>query len=197
MGLAMLDVFMLALTLAFFLLYLCREYLLSGVFIGLAALSKLFAAMGTPTIFIHWLFSSTRPSRWFVLTVLAAPLAFIAFMPLFDFAISWQFQNPIMRINDMLTLSGSLTFAGTTHPSLSRPWEWILSYVPMPFWFGPHYPQNSWFGGYNGAISPTIWIVIIPIVLFLLYRAIKGSETASALSIIFIPLSAPSVSVWV
>jgi dolichyl-phosphate-mannose-protein mannosyltransferase len=175
-SIAMLDVFMVTLTLAFFLLYLYREYLLSGVFIGLAALAKLFAAMGTPVLLIHWLFSKTRPSRRFILTVIAAPLSFVAFMPLFDFAISRQFQNPLLRIQDMLSLSGSLTFATTTHPSLSRPWEWILSYIPMPFWFGPHYPQNTWLGGYNGAISPTVWLIIIPIVLFMLYRAIKGSE---------------------
>ena len=53
--------------------------------------------------------------------VLAAPLFFVAFMPVFDFAISHQFQNPINRIKEMLTLSGSLTFANTTHPALSRP----------------------------------------------------------------------------
>jgi dolichyl-phosphate-mannose-protein mannosyltransferase len=175
-SIAMLDVFMMTLTLAFFLLYLYREYLLSGVFIGLAALSKLFAAMATPTLLIHWIFSKTKPSRWFALTIITAPISFVALMPLFDFAISRQFQSPVARIKDMLTLSGSLTFANTTHPSLSRPWEWVLNYIPMPFWFGPHYPGNTWLGGYNGAISPTIWMVVIPIVLFMLYRAVKGNE---------------------
>ena len=41
----MLDVFFVTLTLAFFALYLYRQYALSGIFIGLAALAKLFAAM--------------------------------------------------------------------------------------------------------------------------------------------------------
>jgi dolichyl-phosphate-mannose-protein mannosyltransferase len=164
---AMLDVFYVTLMFAFFLLYLYREYFLSGVFVGLSALGKLYAALGTPTLFIHWIFTRTRQSRWFILTIIGAPVSFLAFMPLFDWAISRHFESPISRVKDMLSLSGSLTFANTTHPALSRPWEWFLNYRPMAFWYIPHY---------TGAISPSIWGLMIPIVLYLIYRAVKKNE---------------------
>ena len=121
---AMLDVFYVTLMLAFFALYLYRQHVWSGIFIGLSALAKLYGALGAPVLLIHWLASRTKRSRWFALTIVLAPLSFVALMPLFDFAISHQFMNPLMRIKDMLSLSGSLTFANVTHPSLSRPWAW-------------------------------------------------------------------------
>jgi dolichyl-phosphate-mannose-protein mannosyltransferase len=166
-SLAMLDVFYVTLMLAFFLLYLYREYLLSGIFVGLSALAKLYGALGTPVILLHWLFTRTKHNRWFLLTVIAAPLSFVALMPLFDFAITHEFQNPIFRIKDMLSLSGSLTFANTVHPALSRPWAWLLNYNPMAFWYTPHY---------TGAVSLTVWVVMIPVVLYILYLAVKRNE---------------------
>jgi dolichyl-phosphate-mannose-protein mannosyltransferase len=164
---AMLDVFFVTLTLAFFLLYLYRQYIFSGLFIGLAATAKLYAAMATPPLLIHWLFTKTKHTRWFILTVVLAPLSFIGWMALFDFAISRTFQNPLLRIKEMLSLSSSLTFYNTTHPALSRPWEWLLSYKPMAFWYPNHY---------TGAISLDIWLVMIPVVLYMLYRAAKRND---------------------
>jgi dolichyl-phosphate-mannose-protein mannosyltransferase len=166
-SMAMLDVFYVTLMFAFFWLYLSRQYILSGVFIGLSALCKLYAALGTPALLIHWLFTRTKQSRWFALTVFFAPLSFVVLMPIFEFAISHQFQNPAVRIKDMLSLSGSLTFESAVHPSMSRPWSWILNYIPMAYWYTPHY---------TGAVSLTIWILIIPVVLYLLYRAIQRHE---------------------
>jgi predicted membrane-bound dolichyl-phosphate-mannose-protein mannosyltransferase len=166
-SIAMLDVFFVTLTLAFFLLYLYREYLLSGVFIGLAALAKLYAALGTPALFLHWIFSKTKPSKWFIATVIAAPLSFVVFMPLFDFALTHQFHSPLVRIKDMLSLSSSLMFSNVSHPALSRPWSWLLNFQPMAYWYNPRY---------TAAISPSIWGLIIPIVLFLIYRAVKRNE---------------------
>jgi dolichyl-phosphate-mannose-protein mannosyltransferase len=168
-SIAMLDVFFLTLTLAFFLLYLNREYIFSGVFIGLAALAKLYAAMGTPALFIHWVFTRTRHTRWFIATVILSPVSFLGFLPLFDFIIYHQFKNPLSRVQEMLSLSGSLTFANTTHPALSRPWEWLLNYRPMAFWYSPHY---------TGGFSFSIWMLIIPVVLYILYRAVRGNDAA-------------------
>jgi dolichyl-phosphate-mannose-protein mannosyltransferase len=164
---AMLDVFFVTLTLAFFLLYLYRQYIFSGLVIGLAATAKLFAAMATPPLLIHWLFTKTKHTRWFILTVVLAPLSFIGWMALFDFAISRTFQNPLLRIKEMLSLSGSLTFYKTPHPALSRPWEWLLSYKPMAFWYPNHY---------TGTVSLDIWLVMIPVVLYMLYRAAKRND---------------------
>jgi dolichyl-phosphate-mannose-protein mannosyltransferase len=164
---AMLDVFMLTMILAVFLLYLYRQYILSGVFLGLAALTKVIAVLAAPVIFIHWLLNQGRRSVWFALTAFFAPVSFVVLMPLFDYAITGHFQNPASRIDQILSLAGSLKFSNTQHEALSRPWEWLLNYQPMPYWYTPHY---------TAAISPTIWILIIPIVLYMIFRAVKGSE---------------------
>lgn len=190
-SLAMLDVFMLTMMLAVFLLYLYRQYILSGVFIGLAALTKIIGVLAAPVIFIHWfiplVFNYAKRSRWFVLTVIFAPISYLGFMPIFDYAVSHHFQNPISRTKEMLSLMSSLTFATVKQDSISRPWEWILNYRPMAYWYTPHY---------TGAISPTIWILIIPVVLYMIYRAVKGSEAGLfgfswffGLYLLWIPLS--------
>jgi dolichyl-phosphate-mannose-protein mannosyltransferase len=166
-SLAMLDVYFVTLMLAFFLLYLNRRYVFSGIFIGLSALAKLYAAIAAPTLLIHWVFSKAEFSKRFVLTVILAPVSFIAIMPLCDFVITKHWQNPFSRIIEMVGMSGGLTFANTQHDALSRPWEWLLNYKPMAFWYTPHY---------TGAISPSIWILIIPVFFYLLYKAIKRDE---------------------
>lgn len=175
---AMLDVFFVTLMLAFFLLYLHREYLPSGIFIGLASLAKLDAVMGAPTLFIHWIFTKTRQTRWFILTIIAAPVSLVLLLPVFDFIITRKLENPIARIREMVSLTDSLTFANTTHPALARPWEWLLNYRPMAFAYGPFYPNPSWLGGYSAAISPDIWIFIIPVVLYMIFRAVRHDDAS-------------------
>ncbi len=187
---AMLDVYCVTFMLAAFLLYVSRKYIASGVAGGLSALAKLNGALALPGIFIHWLFSRQSRSWRFVLIVLAAPLAFVALMPLFDFAIVRSFSalvDPISRIKTMLSLSSSLTFAAVDHPSLTRPWEWLLSYKYMGYYAAPHY---------TSAISPSIWALVIPTFAYLVYRAVKGSEAGlfgaawfASTYLIWIPLS--------
>jgi dolichyl-phosphate-mannose-protein mannosyltransferase len=67
----------------------------------------------------------------------------------------------------MLSLSESLTFANVTHPALARPWSWVVNYIPMAYWYSPHY---------TAAVSFTVWAAIIPVVLYMLYRAAKRNE---------------------
>ena len=102
----------------------------------------------------------------FVVLMLSIYASFFLLMPLFDFAVSRQFLNPISQTNILLSLSGSLTFDNVTHVSASRPWEWILRPEMMYYWYEPHY---------IGAISFTIWALIIPAVLYMAFRAAKGS----------------------
>ena len=167
---AMLDVYYFTFMVASFLLYASRKYIASGVAVGLSALAKLNGALALPAMIIHWLFTRQGRSRWFGLTVLMAPLAFVGLMILFDFAIVQRFSDlidPINRIKTMLSLSSTLTFATVTHPSLSRPWEWLLSYKPMAYWITPHY---------TAAISFSIWALIIPTFAYMVYRAVRGNE---------------------
>ncbi|OGO24462.1 MAG: hypothetical protein A2144_01715 [Chloroflexi bacterium RBG_16_50_9] len=167
---AMLDVFYLTFMVASFLFYINRRYITSGISGGLSALAKLNGALAMPTIIIHWLCSRQGRSRWFLLTLLFAPLTFVELMILLDFAIVQRFTafiDPITRIKTMLSLSGTLTFGTVSHPSISRPWEWLIFYRSMPYWFTPHY---------TGAISFSIWALIVPVFAYMVFRAVRGSE---------------------
>jgi len=187
---AMLDVYCLTFMMASFLLYACRRYAASGIAIGLSALAKLNGALAAPVVFIHWLFQRQGHSRWFLATVLLSPIAFVCLMPLFDLAIVRDFSalvDPITRINTMLSLSSSLTFTTVDHPSMSRPWEWLIYYEPMGYWYNPHY---------LAAISPSIWALIIPTFGYMVYRAVKGSQAGlfgtawfTGTYLVWIPLS--------
>jgi dolichyl-phosphate-mannose-protein mannosyltransferase len=167
---AMLDVYCLTFMMASFLLYVGRKYAVSGVAVGLAALAKLNGALALPVVLIHWLFRRQGRSWWFGLAVVLAPAAFVGLMPLFDLAIVRDFSalvDPISRINTMLSMSSGLTFAYADHPAMSRPWDWLIFYRPMGYWYTPHY---------LAAISPSIWALIIPTFGYLIYRAVKGSS---------------------
>lgn len=67
----------------------------------------------------------------------------------------------------MLTMGSNLTFTNITAGNASRPWDWILRPEIMAYWYEPHY---------IGAISFTIWALIIPAVLYMVFRAAKGSS---------------------
>ncbi|OGO19068.1 MAG: hypothetical protein A2Z15_02205 [Chloroflexi bacterium RBG_16_50_11] len=167
---AMLDVFYLTFMMAAFLLYACHRYITSGIAIGLAGLAKLNGLLALPAIGIHWLFSRQPRSWWFLLTILFAILAFVELMIVFDLIITRDFSavsDPIHRIQEMQSLSGSLTFSTVDHPAESHPWEWVIFYKPMAYWWMPHY---------TSAISFTIWAMIIPVFIYMLVRAIKGSS---------------------
>jgi dolichyl-phosphate-mannose-protein mannosyltransferase len=167
---AMLDVYCLTFMMASFMLYASRRYLSSGLAVGLSALAKLNGALAAPVMFFHWLFRRQGRSWWFALTVAAAPVAFIGLMFLFDFALVRDFSalsDPISRVKTMLSLSGSLTFTTVDHPSMSRPWDWLINYGVMSYWYAPHY---------LAAISPSIWALIMPTFGYMVYRAVKGNE---------------------
>jgi dolichyl-phosphate-mannose-protein mannosyltransferase len=167
---AMLDVYCLTFMVASFLLYASRQYAASGIAVGLSALAKLNGALAAPAMFIHWLFRRSGRSWWFVLTVVLAPIAFVGLMPLFDLAIVRDFSalvDPISRIKTMLSLSSGITFAYADHPAMSRPWEWLIYYRPMGYWYSPHYIAG---------ISPSIWALIMPTFAYMVYRAVRGSQ---------------------
>ncbi len=167
---AMLDVFYLTFMMAAFLLYACRRYITAGIAIGLSGLAKLNGAMAGPVIFLHWIFTRRARSWWFFLAAFFAIITFVEAMIPLDYAISRQFASladPLHRIQTMLSLSGSLTFANVDHPSEARPWEWLISYKPMAYWIMPHY---------TAAISFTIWALAIPAFGYLIFKAVRKNE---------------------
>ena len=200
-SIAMLDVYSLVFALAAFWLYLRGNYVMSGVAVALSALAKLNGALVLPVIGLHWFltvgwiegwyqlrfllqFLTRREHRWrfplrfwignkrlwhFLLSMLSAPASFLGLMPLFDYAIWQKWLNPVAQVDNMLKLSRSLTNAQFPDAG-SRPWEWLFTYPDvmevMPYWWTPPY---------TGIISPTIWIFIIPVAIYIIYKAIKGN----------------------
>lgn len=163
---AMLDVYSVTFMLAAFWLYLKGREIFSGVSIALSALAKLTGVLALPAIGLYWLLAKRGRTRQFAALILMAMASFWLLVPLFDFAVSRQFLNPIDRVSTMLSLSSSLTFASTNCTNCSRPWAWILRPEIMAYWYQPRYV---------GAISFTIWALIIPSVLYLAFWAKKGS----------------------
>jgi dolichyl-phosphate-mannose--protein O-mannosyl transferase len=169
-GIAMLDVYSLVFAMAAFWLYLRGNYAISGVAIALSALAKLNGILVLPVIGLHWFLADpVRPRRFLLSTMLTTPAAFLMLMPLFDYAIQHKWLNPVAQIERMLMLSSSITNA--QYPDVgSRPWEWIFTYPRvmevMPYWWAPPY---------TGIISPTIWALIIPVTIYIIYRTIKGN----------------------
>jgi dolichyl-phosphate-mannose--protein O-mannosyl transferase len=127
--------------------------------------------------FLLQFFTFIRNSWRFSLLALAAPITFMALMPLFDYVIWGEWLNPISQIDRMLGDTGSIVFT-PDYPEANniatRPWEWLL-----PIWYGKlhwsHFVLPYWFTPrFLGMISPSITIFVIPIVIYTIYRAIKG-----------------------
>jgi len=164
---AMLDVYSLTFMLAAFWLYLRGNYPFAGLAICLSTLAKLTGALGLVVIALHWLLARRDRAIHFWASMALAPLLFLQLLPLFDFAITGHFIEPVTRIKNFLTLSASVTYSYATHPYAARPWEWLLQPQLMPYWYTPHY---------TAIISFTIWALIIPTALYLSFRAWKASQ---------------------
>jgi len=131
--------------------------------------------------FLLQFFTFIKNNWRFSLLVLAAPITFVALMPLFDYAIWGEWLNPITQIQKMISDTGSLVFTLDTQEAnsiASRPWEWVL-----PLWYGKIHWQHFllpywWTPRYMGMISPTITAFIIPLAVYIIYRAIRGKTDA-------------------
>ncbi len=181
---AMLDVYSLAFMLGSFWLYLKGRYLASGVSVGLSALAKLTGALALPVILLHWLFTNRARPRRFLTSMLAAPASFLLLMPLFDFAIWHKFLNPIEQIETMLRVLGLKTFTQYPFQIASHPWDWIIHPERIIYWFEP---------SYIGMISPNLWALIVPVVFYLIFRAVKGNSAA----IFGLSLFATTYLIWI
>ncbi len=161
---AMLDVFCITLMLASFLLYLHHKYIPAAIMVALSALAKLSGVFGGGIILLHWLLIRRQPKLDGAKFLIAAPLAFLLFMPLFDYLAMGEWLYPWDRIDFMISTHSTLTFASVDHDALSYPWEWIISLKPMWFWYDPTYQANpNW----------TLWVLIIPAMCYALYGTIK------------------------
>ncbi len=180
-GIAMLDVYSLTFMLAAFWCYLKGWHVKAGLLIGLAALAKLSGALALLVILLHWLFTSRDNKGKVFIIILVSMASFLILMPLLDFAIWHRLLNPITQMSVMLTCAKSGTFAHYTQSPFgtlpTRPWEWLihLNSIQLLEYSGM---KHEWYIIYHLMISPSIWVLIIPSVLFMAYKAIKRSSIA-------------------
>jgi len=169
-SIAMLDVYSVFFMLLAFWLYLRGNYALASVAGTLSVLCKLTGVFAFLVIGLHWLITRRDHRRMFILSMLLAPLLFFELLALFDFAMMRELLNPVKRIQDMLTLSGSIKFwTSPYHPSAARPWEWLIFIRTMPYNYDPDY---------TAVISPTLWALIIPAVAYTCWQIKRGSQAA-------------------
>jgi dolichyl-phosphate-mannose-protein mannosyltransferase len=199
-SIAMLDVYSVTFSLLAFWLYLRKNYIPAGIAIGLSGLAKMTGLLALAVIGLHWaldggllliwrqlrlfwrLLRRQLRHRWrlmcrfltvriwrklrFLPSMLAVPAVFLGLMPLMDYGVFHKWTNPIARVQKMMEISGSITYDWVEPGTGSRPWMWVLTPEVMPYWYSPHY---------TGMISPTIWVCIMPLVLYMTWRAIRGN----------------------
>lgn len=168
-GVAMLDVYTVFFMLLSFWLYLRKNYPLASVAGAFSVLAKLTGALGFLAIGLHWLLK--RRDRWpyFLSSMTLAPLLFVMLLPLFDFFVTRHLLDPLQRIANIFKLGGSITFESSSHPSATRPWTWLISLQAMPYAYDPDY---------FAVLSPTLWALAIPSVVYLAYKIKKGCDAA-------------------
>ena len=168
-SLAVLDVYSVTFMLSAFLLYLKMKHIASGVCVGLGALAKLPGALAFPAIFLDWLFTGIRRVRRLMLLAFSAVISFLVFYPLLHFATSRTLASPFDLLREGLRQGGSLTFHSGYHEGASRPWDWLLGPQALFYNFDPQY---------IAMVTPTIWILIIPSVIYMIAKATKGSRAS-------------------
>ena len=194
---AMLDVYCLAFMFASVWFYLKKKTIWSGVFIGLAVLSKLTGVFALLFILLHWLITNRKDIKQQIISAGTSALAFLGGLLIIDTAILHKFQNPIERINYMFSYTLHLTF-GYYDPSYmrpSRPWEWLFHLNGSEFnEFSA--VNRQFYNLYLMIINPAIWALIVPSILFVVYLSIKQNKPAlfalcwfSATYLIWIPIS--------
>ena len=196
-GVAMLDVYCLTFMFASVLCYLKKRSVWSGVFIGLAVLSKLTGVFALLFIFLYSLITNRKDIKQQIISVGTSILTFLGGLVMLDAAILHEFQNPIERIKYMFSYTLHLTF-GYYDPSYirpSRPWEWLFHLNGSGF-NGFDAAKSQFYNLYLMIINPAIWSLIIPGILFLIYLSTKQHKPAlfalcwfSATYIIWIPIN--------
>jgi len=177
-GLAMLDVFSLGFMLGGLLLYWRNRPILSGGFIALSALCKMTGLMGAVIIVAHYITRRKQPEwRGAALFVLSLCISFVLLMPLFDFAAAREL-NPFARMIDILAGSGGVTWGSYTPQELANanatyPWAWLLS--------PSGYPVIT--PTYGGVISPSVWILIVPSIAYMVYEFYESKRNGNRRSV--------------
>lgn len=173
-GLALLDVYEVTFLLAGFLLYLHAQYLPMSIAFTLSALCKLVGVFGLIAVAAHWLLFRRDKWKSAIGSVVLAAVAFVAFTVLFDYFITGTFVNPVTRIKDMLVLTSINKFTDPPLSISSRPWTWLYPFI-YPYTNAIVYSYDP---QYISFISHTIQLLIVPVFIYLIIKAVKGSSAA-------------------
>ena len=179
-GLALLDIYMVTFMLGAVLFYLDERYILSGIFVALAANCKLMGVLIIFAFILHW--AIYRKDKWkeFSASLVTAAVSFVFFLEYFDLFIVRGFENPLMRINSLLGGTLGNVFTNPKLSISSRPWTWLYPQWFRAYYMGPNVPVIAY--AYNpqylSFISPTIQILIIPIIGYMIYKALHKSQAA-------------------
>ncbi|MGD1040880.1 MAG: phospholipid carrier-dependent glycosyltransferase [Dehalococcoidales bacterium] len=184
-GLALLDVYMVTFLLAAVLAYLDEKYIWMGILVALSALCKMDGVLIFIAIFIHWAVFRKDKRKEFTFGLVTAAVAFVVLLVFFDFFIKGGIENPITRINSMLSSTAANRFTVPKLSISSRPWVWLYPQFINPDYNSPViiYSFNP---QYISFISSTIQILIIPTIGYMIYKAIKKSEAAAFVLLWFI-----------
>jgi dolichyl-phosphate-mannose-protein mannosyltransferase len=117
----------------------------------------------------YWIY--TR-KEWALVISIMAVVAFLVLMILCDWAITRNFSmvtDPINRIKEMTQGTAALTFHDYPNSGATYPWTWLYNYkVPL------YYNMPHWYG----AVSFSVWALIIPTFIYMIWRAFKKDNAA-------------------
>ncbi len=149
----MLDIFNVTFMLAGFWAYLARRYPAAVAFLVLSTLCKLTGLFGIIAIGLHWLVFRRDQAIRLAVYALIAYVAAILLVPGIEYILTGELGNPLTRAAHLISVPGTITFANSTHPSALHPWQWVLGYHIMPFYWSPQY---------LAAVTPTVWALTLP-----------------------------------
>jgi dolichyl-phosphate-mannose--protein O-mannosyl transferase len=140
-----------------------------------------------------------RKDKWKPLAALlvTSAVSFVVLLEYFDLFITRTIENPVTRITAMLEGLAGNVFTNPRLSISSRPWTWVYPQWFRAYYMGPNVPVILYASNpqYLSFISPTLQILIIPIIGYMIYKAIKKSKVAGfvlcwflATYIIWIPL---------
>lgn len=167
---AMLDIFSITLMLGGFWAYLARRYPQAVAFLALAMLCKMTAMFGIVAIGLHWLFFRRDRMLTLAASGLAAYAGLMLLIPGIEFILTGNWQSPLTRVGEIISIPTTITFETSSHPSAVHPWQWVLGYQVMPFWWTPQYLS---------AVNPTIWLLTLPAFFYTAWMGIRKKHEAA------------------
>jgi dolichyl-phosphate-mannose-protein mannosyltransferase len=187
-GLALLDVYMVTFMLLTVWFYLKEGYILSAIFLALSAECKLTGTLIIIALFLHWLIYRRSKWQWFFGSLVLSAFFFVFFLVIFDYFIYGHFANPFTRIYGMLNGTAINDFTDPKLSISSRPWTWIYPQWVQLYYNSPNVPfiVYSYDPQYISFISSTVQILIIPAIGYMVYRAVRGSQTAGLIVLWFL-----------